>query len=217
MMLKAVLIVGFLYSSAHAGNMCATDDHANPDPSYEMKALEQLASSGKESPDYNLYCLRGVTKYRARIMAACTKIVTSSNPTWDGCMELAASLHEPKLGPNDVFEWISELDRNPWRVNSSMPNYPLYMFEELGDPRGAALIVATWKESIPTAAKHEHSSEWMADWSGWRQHAAEALAVIGGADDTKFLDEQAKATVDTHVRDACLDAAKAIAKRLAKP
>jgi len=28
-----------------------------------------------------------------------------------------------------------------------------------------------------------------------------------------FLEEQAKATVDTHVRDACNDAAAAIAKR----
>jgi hypothetical protein len=207
----AVLLAG---ATAHAGDLCATDENANDDPKVELKQLEELAAGKPPKELFYIYCLERKTKFKARIMAACRKIVDQKDWT-TGCMVVAASLQEPTLGKHDVFDWIAHLERDPWEVNSSLPDYPLYLFQMLGDPRGAALIVGTWRDSIPKAAALEKKHRGMSDWSGWRQHAAETLAAIGGERDAAFLDEQAKATIDSHVRDACNDAAAAIRKRIA--
>lgn len=56
-----------------------------------------------------------------------------------------------------------------------------------------------WKAAIPRSEEHEKRRSRMAGWSVWRQHAAEALGVLGGRDEIAFLDEQAKATKDRFV------------------
>src|ERR1700733_14212981 len=211
-MLRTLLVILLVGRAAAAGNLCATDNNGDPDPSHELRELEKLAAGNvtADNLEYNEYCLNAVTKYKARILAACTKLV-AKDPPYETCLVLAASLGEAKLGKRDIFDWIAHLPRGPWEVNSSLPDYPLYLFQQLGDPRGAALIIATWKDSLAKAAKHEQDHAWMDDWSG----GVGAGAGGGAADEQAFLEAQAKATVDVHVRDACLDAAKAIAKRLA--
>jgi hypothetical protein len=86
---------------------------------------------------------------------------------------------------------------------------------KLGDRPAAPLIMEVWNANVDEAQKRE-KRKWassMMAWSGWRKDAAQAL---GGCADVKaFLDEQAKATKDKYLRQACLDAIAAIDKRLA--
>jgi hypothetical protein len=85
------------------------------------------------------------------------------------------------------------------------------------DARAVAIVVDMWKTAIPRAAEREKKHREMASWSGWRQRAAAVLGDLGGAVEQAFLEDQAKATKDTHVATACRDAAAAIAKRLKTP
>ena len=217
MRVLAITLVLFVAARAHAGMICATDDDGNDDPRVELKALEAYAKTGKvnDGVGYAQYCLGRDDKDKARILAACQKIL-DRDAKFDACRVLAADLATPMLGKHDIFAWVAKAPLEPWNMNSSVPDYPLWLFQRLADPRAATVIVTKWKALIPIEAKHEKSIDWMTDWSGWRQHAAEALATTGTADDATFLIEQAGLTKDTHVKQACLDAAAAIAKRATK-
>ncbi len=218
-MLLAVLIVSALAGPARAGDICADDEHGHVDTTANLKALERYARTHKDEPrdpdlEYSAWCLHGDTRHAERIFKACDKIL-DHDARDRTCWVILSSLGKTMIGKHDVFAWVVAQALDPWEVNPSLPDYPLYLFKDLGDPRGVAVIVDMWKRSIPKAEKKEKRHVGMSDWSGWRQHAAEALAVLGGADEKAFLDEQAKATKDTYVAQACRDAIAAIDKRLA--
>ncbi|HUJ57578.1 MAG TPA: hypothetical protein VLX92_03785 [Kofleriaceae bacterium] len=217
MAIRVLAFVLGLARVARAGDMCATDRDGNLDMSADVHLLERYAAGTATADDVQFVavCVGGAA-YRDRVVAACDKIL-ARDPHWDTCMIVAAKVGAAMVGKRDVFAWLARQPRGPWVTNSALPDYPLYLLRQLGDPRGAALIVAAWNEAIPKAARHEHDPVMMAEWSGWRQHAADALGALGGADEATFLEAQAKATVDSHVARACRDAAAAIAKRLAKP
>jgi HEAT repeat protein len=75
------------------------------------------------------------------------------------------------------------------------------------------VIIEIWKATLPLADERQKKHRSMSSWSSWRQGAAEALGALGSKDDIAFLEEQAKATRDSYVADACRAAIKAIDKR----
>ncbi len=202
---------------AHAGLICPHDASGNDDPAATVKALEQLAAGTGSADDlqYAAYCVGGPASHpvTARVVAACEKIVHADASRADFCMVLAARVGAPKLAGRDVFEFVAKQPRRPWDEYWLGPQSGLFLLGDLGDPRGAALVIATWKESIPRAAAFERRHIGMTEWSSWRQNAAQVLGGIGNEDAAAFLDEQAKATVDTHVADACRGAAAKIRAR----
>ena len=211
--MRIALLLVLLTRTALAGDICS--DTTEP----HVKALEKVAKDPKAADDtaYGVasWCLSGDTKDDKRITKACETIL-DRDPKNPICPVVLASIGHSMVGKHDIFAWLAAQPLRPWDTNSSSPDYPLYLFKGLGDPRGAKLIVDMWKASIARADQLEkkHNRDALAEWSGWRQHAAEALGAIGSADDKAFLDEQAQATKDTHVAQACRDAIAAIDKRL---
>ncbi len=212
--MRIALLLCLVTRTAFAGDICSDTTEPN------VKALEKVANNVKgatDDPDYGNgeWCLSGDTKHDARITKACDTIL-DRDPKNTICLVVLASIGHSMVGTHDVFAWVAAQPLRPWDTNSSLPDYPLYLFKGMGDPRGAKLIVDMWKASIPRAdaLEKKHRSDALAEWSGWRQHAAETLGAIGSAGDKAFLDEQAKATKDTHVAQACRDAIAAIDKRL---
>jgi hypothetical protein len=220
--MKTIVVIAVtlwaLAGVARAGLICPHDDHGNDDPGATVRTLEQFAA-GKGSADdiqFAELCLGGPSShpFTARVVTACEKIVRKDTAHLETCMSLAARVGAGKLDGRDVFEWVVTLPRAPWDTDWIGPRSGLFLLEDLGDPRGAAVVIATWKEMIPKAAALERKHVGMDEWSGWRQHAAEILGSLGsGAEDAAFLDEQAKATVDPHVAEACRDAAAKIRGR----
>ncbi len=98
-------------------------------------------------------------------------------------MVLAARVGAAKLDGRDVFEWLAKRSFAPWVTYWIGSDSPLILLGDLGDPRGAALVVATWKDNIARAAEHERKHEGMTEWSSWRQSAAGVLGVLGAAPD----------------------------------
>jgi len=205
--LAVLVLVAIRSTPAHAGLDC--------NEKIDLAALHDFASgkAGDDAVRYEQYCLYGQREHTKQIVADCEKILARG--PWDNCLVLAASLGVATVGKRDVFEWIAKQDRRPWFSSPGTPEFPIQLFASFGDPRAVPLIVATWKEWIPKSEVYEHKHANMAEWASWRMSAASALGALGGADEQAFLEEQTRATVDTHVRDACNDAAAKIAKRLA--
>lgn len=217
--LLALAVIIALGGVARAGDICASDEHDNPLPEPNVRALEELARTNKWTNSLELdaaeWCIGKDPPHAARIFKACETIL-DRDPKSELCMVIVAKNGKSTLGKHDIFAWVASRPLVPWSMNSSLPDYALYLFRDLGDPRAVPLIVDTWKASIPKAEAREKRKQGMPEWSRWRQSAAEALGVFGGADEQAFLDEQAKATKDTRVAQACRDAIKAIGDRLAR-
>ena len=152
-------------------------------------------------------------KLQGRIEKACTAILTRDHADAE-CIELAVRLGKKSLAGVDLFDVVSKYKADIWDWDRWSPM--LWMLGELGDPRGAQLIRDEWTAAIEVAAKYEkaHRHELMMAWAGWRKDAAEMLGKLGAAADKTFLEEQAAATKDPYVKQACLDGAKAIERRL---
>jgi hypothetical protein len=210
--LLALAVVGAFGGLARAGDICTTQESA-------VRALENYARTNDQTYDPYLgvpeLCIGKDPPDAKRIFKACTTIL-DRDPANEVCMVVVASNGKSMLGKHDIFAWVASRPLAPWSMNSSGPDYALYLFRDLGDPRALPLVVDMWKASIPKAAAWEKRKQGMPEWSRWRQSAAQVLGVVGGADELAFLDEQAKATKDTHVAQECRDAIKAITDRLAK-
>jgi hypothetical protein len=199
--------------TAHAGMVC--------DDAVSVKSLETVAKDPKATPeDPYAYCLPGIveqeSKYGARVLAACSKIL-ARDPKGVLCIELAVRLGKKEYAGVDLYAAVAGWKIDVW--NWDRGDLTLILLGKLGDHRAAPLIVDAWKANLDEAQKRE-KKKWassMMAWSGWRKDAAAALGAVGGADDKAFLDEQAQATKDKYVRQACLDAVAAIDKRLAPP
>lgn len=190
------------------------------DPETAVKDIEAAAKDKAKVEDadrnYSFLCSEGLpAKWRPRIGKACEKILDRDGDKTNPCIVVAASNGFAKLGKHDLFELVGKIAEDPIESEGGVGYRKCDLYAAMGDPRGVAAIIDAWKAAIPRAeAREKKHRQSMADWSSWRQDAAMNLGKIGDADAKAFLEEQAKATVDTHVRDACNDAAAAIARRI---
>jgi len=190
------------------------------DPEAAVKDLEAAAKDKAKAADaernYSFLCAEGLAaKWKPRVGKACEKILDRDGEKGNPCVVVAASAGFTKLGKHDLFELVGKIPEDPIEYDGGVGYRKTDLYAAMGDPRGSAAIIEMWKAAIPRAeAREKKHRQSMADWSSWRQSAAVNLGKIGDADAKLFLEEQAKATVDTHVRDACNDAAAAIAKRI---
>ena len=154
----------------------------------------------------------GTEAEKARVLAACRKILDRDGDT-SPCVDLVAVYGVMKLGGHDIFTLVSKEVGKPLEYDGSFWFKQTELLAKLGDPRGAAVIIEIWKATLPLADEREKRHRSMSSWSSWRQGAAAALGTLGSTDDIAFLEEQAKATRDSYVSDACREAIKAINKR----
>jgi hypothetical protein len=205
-----VLVCLVTVRPAHAGMVC--------DQAASVKALEAVAKDPKAtSEEPYAYCLPDIVehepRYVARVLAACDKIL-ARNAKDALCVELAVRLGKKEHGGVDLYAAVASWKMDVW--NWDRGDLTVILLGKLGDSRAAPLIVDFWKAHMEEAQRREKKklpSSMMA-WTGWRKDAAQALGAVGGADEKAFLDEQAKATKDKYLRQACLDAIAAIDKRL---
>jgi hypothetical protein len=211
--LAPVLLVMLLTAgTARAGLFC--------DPESALADIEAAAKDKAKLVDvdrnYAYLCAENLAaKWRPRLGKACEKLLDRDGEKDNTCVFVAASNGFTKLGKHDVFALVGKLHEDPIEIEGGVGMGKTDLYAAMGDPRGVTAIMDMWKAAIPRAeAREKKHRQTMADWSAWRQGAAANLGKIGDADAKSFLEEQAKATVDTHVRDACNDAAAAIAKRI---
>src|SRR4051812_6299825 len=190
------------------------------DPETAVKDVEAAAKDKAKAAEaernYSFLCAEGLAaKWKPRIGKACEKILDRDGEKGNPCIVVAASAGFVKLGKHDLFELVGKIPEDPIEYDGGVGFRKTDLYAGMGDPRGSAAIVEMWKAAIPRAdAREKKHRQSMVDWSSWRQSATVNLGKLGDADAKAFLEEQAKATKDTHVRDACNDAAAAIAKRI---
>lgn len=139
---------------------------------------------------------------------------------------VTASVYQGKRehGGVTLFEAIAGWDRDPWTGVSwalGSDSRTLDLFAKLADPRAAALVIETWRASLPVSvAKERDLVRWekktaLVRWSRWRQQAAGIVGALGDPtpETLSFLTEQAAATKDRAVKRACLAAVRALNKR----
>lgn len=211
MRLAIPLLVMLATGRADAGLFCDNDA--------AIKQLETFAKDKSKADEleqqYTWVCLEGGgAKYKARIEAACQKIVERDG-TKSTCVRISAAAGLTKLGDRDLVALVAALPEDPIEFAGGVGYYKSGLLAQMGDPRGAKIITDMWTAAIPRADAREKRHGGMADWASWRRYAAKALGTLGDANDQAFLEEQAKATRDKHVAQACRDGAAAIAKRLA--
>jgi hypothetical protein len=205
----AIVLLMLIAGTAHAGLDC--------DEAAVMKSIERFAKNKKATPDeYDFLCLSWASpKLKPRIERACTAIMDRDGAKNNPCIVAVAQQGIAKLGDHDIFAGVLEMKENPIESSGGVGYTKTQLLGMMGDVRGAKIIVDEWTAAIPKAAAREKKKREMASWSGWRQRAAEALGKLGGESEATFLEEQAAATKDKHVKKACLDAKAAIEKRLA--
>jgi hypothetical protein len=180
---------------------------------YTIYKLDQFARDGRNErgAEQAAWCLRDVDDMAPRVIAACTRIL-DRDPEWATCWAFAAQRGVAALGKHDVFAWVAARPRGVGEVDPQQAGDPLALFAKLGDPRGAALVVATWTAAARRDAR-EQDRAWKRDYAAWRIHAAETLAGYGDAATAAFLVEQLRAAGDARVAKACRAAAEAIRAR----
>lgn len=192
---------------AYAGDFCG-------EPRDELASLEASAKTRtKEHSGSWSMCLDGDRADRDRIVKACAKILDDA-PDDLGCNLLVASVGATTAGAHDVFAFIAKQFQAKDYARQAEPAWALQSFHDMADPRAAAMIVERWKYLALVMARYEKVHHVMEEWSAWRQASASALGATGGKDDAAFLVEQAGATRDVHVREACAAGAAQIQNRL---
>jgi hypothetical protein len=187
-----------------------------------LKDIESLAKGQTTAEvleqNYAWLCAEGAVaqnqRFRPRVEKACTKILDRDGDKSE-CVTLAAAAGFTVLGKHDIFDLVGKLVEDPLESSGASGFSRGMLYAHMADPRGAKILTDWWTVMIPRADAREKRHRSMAGWSSWRQYTAAALAKIGDADTATFLAEQAKATKDTHVRDACNAAAAEIRQRLA--
>jgi HEAT repeat protein len=202
-----VCVIFTLAAPAYAGFDC--DDEP------AIKSLEAFAKDKSQREQVSWLCVElGAEHLKPRIEKACKKILDRDGEKNNECVVAAAAAGFGKLGDHDIFALVGKLPEDPIEFAGGIGFSKAELYERIGDPRGAQILTEAWKQAMPRADVREKRHRSMVDWSSWRQHTAKALGGLGDADTRDFLEAQAKATKDTHVRDACITAAQAIVKRL---
>jgi hypothetical protein len=208
-----VAVVLVLVRTADAG-VCVSPDEADEG----MKEIEAFAKVKTKDGDqsYGWLCVElDAPRFKKRIERAC-RVILDRDGMKSPCATLAGAAGIAMLGKHDIYAFATERPDDPIKYGGGPAVTKTVMLGRMGDPRALPVLLETWKAAIPRAEEHEKRRRSMAGWSVWRQHAAEALGALGGPDEIAFLDEQAKATKDRFVANACRNAIKAIEKRLAK-
>lgn len=210
-MRTAVMILVVLVAHRASADMCGPAGVAAMTAELEQRA--RLARPEAEPIFVWATCLRDMhdavpadSDLPGRLLVACTRLLDKI-PEDPLCVEVAARLGKAELGGHDI---VAAIAKQPNRLEDARP---ADLIAAIGAPRGAAVIIARWKQLVPAAAKKERDADAMNSWAAWRLSAAAALGITGGADARAFLDEQAKATIDRGVKRACAAAIAAIDKR----
>lgn len=207
----AVVILVLLVEHRASAEMCGPAGVAEMTAKIELRA--RRAKPEAETIFVWATCLRDMrdaipadSDLPGRLLAACTKLLDKI-PEDPLCVEVAARFGKAELGSHDI---VAAIAKQPNRLEDARPND---LIAAIGAPRGAAIVIARWKQLAPAAAKKERDSDAMNSWAAWRLSAAAALGITGDTDARTFLDEQAKATVDRGVKRACAAAISAIVRR----
>jgi len=207
-----IAIILALVDPAYAGFGC--DDAAAIN---EIEGFAKARTGGAQAQNTSWsswLCLAlGAERLKPRIETACKRILDRDGETNNRCIVVAAAAGFGKLGDHDIFALVGKLEEDPIEFSGGIELSKADLYERLGDPRGAQILAEMWRHAIPRADAREKRHRSMVEWSAWRQRTAKALGALGDADTETFLEEQAKATRDTHVRDACTAAAKRLAAR----
>jgi hypothetical protein len=210
-MRTAVVILVLLVAHRASADMCGLPGDVEMTAKLEQRA--RLAKPEAETIGLWATCLRDMhdavpanSDLPRRLVAACTKLLDKI-PEDPLCVEVAARLGKAELGGHDI---IAAIANQPNRLEDARPNE---LIAAIGAPRSAAVVIARWKELIPTAAKRARDADAQNSWAWWRGTAAAALGITGDADARAFLEDQAKATIDRGVKRACAAAIAAIDKR----
>ena len=210
-MRAAVVILVLLVEHRASADMCGPAGVAEMTAKIELRA--RIAKPEAETISVWATCLRDMheavpadSDLPGRLLAACTKLLDKirEDPL---CVEVAARLGKAELGSHDI---VAAIAKQPNRLEDARPND---LIAAIGAPRGAAVVIARWKQLVPAAAKRERDADAMNSWAAWRLSGAAALGITGDADARAFLDEQTKATIDRGVKRACAAAITAIDKR----
>jgi len=210
-MRTAVVILVLLVAHRASADMCGLPGVAEMTAKLEQRA--RLAKPEAETIGVWATCLRDMhdsvpadSALPVRLLAACTKLLDQI-PEDPLCIEIAARLGKAELGGHDI---VAAIAKQPNRLEDARPND---LIAAIGAPRGAAVVMARWKQLVPAAAQKERDADAMNSWAAWRLSAAAALGITGDAGARGFLEEQAKATIDRGVKRACAAAIAAIGKR----
>ena len=207
----AILLLVWSVGVAHAGVICMESQSSDTGMAW-IEAFAKDKSAADPTGGTAWLCVRNdAVRERARIEKACTKILDRDGDRSD-CVDIAAAAGLSHVGAHDIFAIVVARKLRPYNTQAGFDDN-LMLLGATKDPRAVAVIVRVWKETLPVAEKWKRGSDYFGEWSSWRQTAAGILGDLGGADEAKFLREQAKATVDSHVREACNAAADAIDKR----
>ena len=215
--MRLVILLVVAWCGVARAGVCLSDEEREADMRLVEAYAKDRSAGGRVDEAYGWLCVSGQPKLATRVRAACETILDRDGDKRDGglhpCVIAAAASGVATLGKHDLFALIGTMTEDPIESDGGVGFTKTGLLGRMGDPRGANVIVDMWKAAIPRAEAREKHHGHMADWSSWRQLAALSLGMVGDADTAAFLREQSKATVDTHVRDACLDAATAIDKR----
>jgi hypothetical protein len=196
--------------SAHAGACLSPEENDDA-----MTLVEKFAKDKKAEPGYEWMCVElDAVRLRPRIERACGAILARDGEK-SPCLQIATAAGIPKLGTYDLWDLLVKQSDDPLLGVGTIGTTKSTFLARMGDPRAVAMIVEAWKAAIPRAEEREKRRGDMRGWSVWRQSSAQALGMIGGQDEIAFLEEQAKATKDIFVAQACRDGIAAIKKRLA--
>ena len=209
-MLRALVVIAALCGTARAGRFCTSNE-----PAYTVWALERFARDAKQERGAELaaYCLHDQVELKARILAACKRVL-DRDPDWASCYVLAAAMGAGTLGKHDVFAWVAARPRKPGDVDFDLPSDPLALFAALADARAAPLVIATWRAADIEATRHGGERAWLRELATWRKHAAATLGAVGDKDTIEFLRACARDIGDRGVASACREAIDAIGGRV---
>lgn len=222
LLLRLGLVLGLSIAARSASAGACINDVENDQAMEEIEAFAKDAKSGLDAGSLSWECAEiDAIRLRPRIERAC-RVILDRDEARDGdrdgrqspCARLAAIAGFAKLGRHAFYDLVVKLPEDPLRWESVQGFPRVLILGRIGDPRGAAVILQTWRAALPRAAKDEGRRDRMQAWSLWRQRAAAALGALGGRDEAAFLDEQARATRDTHVAKACRGAIAAIDRRV---
>ena len=207
-----VLAVCVTAATAGAG-VCTTESEADQD----MDLIEQFAGDAHRPPPGDSFawmCVRlQAPRLAVRVISACSRILDRDGDRGE-CIDLVAVLGMARVGKHDIFHVVSQRPLEPFDSMKG-PNYNLYLLGAIGDARAAPIIIKAWQDMDPKIGRsRRHAPDLLPEWAAWRQIAAQILGRIANTTEVRaFLDGQAANADDHYVKQACVEASKAIAQR----